>query len=427
MVDSPDVGARRGPEFPPTPSSGDGIAPFSHADPRPNGSEGGRLPMDAHLTDDQIAYRDRFRAWLDENLAPDAIEPADDVEAAKRWKRKLHRAGYAGVAWPKAYGGQGLTPVEHAIVAAELGFYGVPEGADVIGAEVVGPILLSHGTEAQKMRHLPRLLAGEEVWCQGFSEPNAGSDLAALKTRAVRDGGDWIVNGRKIWTSHAHQADLCVVLARTDPNAPGRDGFTLFLVDMRAPGTSIRPIVQITGRREFNEVFFDDVRVSDAMRVGTVDAGWPLAKAVLSYERASTSLHRNARYRREFDDLLAIYRRADASGSRDRDNADLRQRLAETYADIEIHRYHDLRTAELLASGREPGPEASIVKLHWSELHQRMSELALDLLGADAMGDSPEAERWRDLYLESRSDTLYAGTSEIQRNIIADRILELPR
>jgi alkylation response protein AidB-like acyl-CoA dehydrogenase len=391
--------------------------------------------MDIALTDEQIAYRDGFRAWLDENLRSDWDWPAyrgpkgedEEAEFHKAWERKLYEAGYAGIAWPKGYGGQGLTQVENLIVAEELGLRAAPEGVSIIGTEVAGPLLLVAGTEEQKKHFIPRLLRLEDTWCQGFSESNAGSDLAALKTRAVRYGDDWIITGQKIWTSYAQHADICIVLARSNPDAPRHRGLTLFMVDMKSPGISVRPIVQITGRREFNEIFFDNVRVADSIRVGEVNAGWDLAMTVLSLERASTRMHRNGRYMHEFNHLVEICKNPGPRGDRLIDNPHFRQRLAEVYADIEIHRYYNIKTVSLIGSGRQVGPEASIVKLQWSELHQRMSELALDLLDGAAMGGSSDAIRWRDIYLQSRSDTIYAGTSEIQRNIIAERILELPR
>jgi alkylation response protein AidB-like acyl-CoA dehydrogenase len=391
--------------------------------------------MDIAMTEDQIAYRDRFRAWLDEHLPrdwdwPTYRGPKDEnanAEYQKAWERKLYEAGYAGIAWPKEYGGQGLTHAEHLIVSDELGLRAAPEGLNVIGIELVGPILLAVGTEEQKKHFIQRILRLDDVWCQGYSEPNAGSDLASLKTRAVRDGDDWVINGQKIWTSYAHHADMCILLARTDPDAPKHRGLSLFFVDMKTPGISIRPLIQITGRRDFNETFYDDVRVPDSMRIGEVNKGWDISINVLGLERATTRMHRNGRYMHEFNHLVEISRKPNARGEVPIENPHYRQRLAEIYADIEIHRYHNMKTVSLVTSGRHIGPEASIVKLFWSELHQRMSEFALDVLGEEANGSSPDAVRWRDIYLQSRADTIYAGTSQIQRNIIAERVLGLPR
>lgn len=391
--------------------------------------------MDIALTDEQADYREGFRAWLDANLQRDRdwpvvsgpVDPEPEATFQLAWERKLYAAGYGGIAWPTEYGGQGLGLVEQLIVAEELGLRAAPEGVGIIGTEVAGPLLLAAGTQEQKAHYLPRLLRLDDVWCQGFSESNAGSDLGSLKTRGVRDGDDWIINGQKVWTSHGQHASMCVLLARTDPDAAKHDGLSLFLLDIKAAGVSVRPIVQITGRSEFAEIFLDNVRVSDSNRVGSLNAGWSLAMRVLAEERASTRFHRQGRYIHEFNHLMLICSQADAQGRRPIDDSHVAQRLAEIYADLEILRYHNLKTASLADNGGQIGAEASLVKLHSSEAHQRMSEFALDLLGDAAMSASPDAIRWRDIYLQSRSDTIYAGTSEIQRNIIAERLLELPR
>jgi alkylation response protein AidB-like acyl-CoA dehydrogenase len=396
--------------------------------------------MDVSFSPEQQAYRLVVRRWLEDALPanwdwPTFRGPADDDENAefqKRWEQRLYAAGFAGVAWPKAYGGQGLSLVEHLIVCEELGLRAAPEGINVIGTELVGPVLLAVGTEEQKRHYIPRILKVDDVWCQGFSEPNAGSDLAALKTRAVRNGDEWIISGQKIWTSYAHHADLCIMLARTDASSPKHKGLTLFMVDMKAPGITIRPLVQITGRRDFNETFYDGVRVPDHMRIGAVNAGWDISIGVLGLERATTRMHRQARYMHEFNHLAEIARQPAEDGTAPSDNPHFRQKLADLYTDIEIFRYHNLKTASLVSNGKELSAEASITKLWWSELHQRLADFSIDLLGsrfsaALNRNDEDGSERFADIYLQARAGTIFAGTSQIQRNIIAERLLDLPR
>lgn len=389
--------------------------------------------MEFALDDAQQAFRARFRDWLLLNAEPGwaSRSPADDSdEAAARhhdWGRKLHAAGYAGLAIPAEYGGQGLSQVEQLIVSEELAVHGMPEGIASIGLEAVAPLLLDAGSEEQKRHYLPRLLRGDDVWCQGFSESNAGSDLAGLKTRALRDGDDWVISGQKVWTSFAHHATMCLVLARTAPEAPRHDGLTLFLVETAKPGFAVRPIEQITGRREFNEIFIDNVRVPDSCRLGDVDAGWTHAMHALEAQRLNLRMDRYGRYLWEFTQLLRICSAQNGDGSRMIDNPHFRHRLGEIRADLEVLRYHNLKAAQAMARGEPAGPEASLMKLHWSELHQRLAELALDVLGDGGLLAGETATPWRDLYLQSRSDTIYAGTSEIQRNIVAERMLELPR
>jgi alkylation response protein AidB-like acyl-CoA dehydrogenase len=387
--------------------------------------------MDIRFSDAQEVYRQEFRRWLDANLTDDwdgtRFRGPDDDNANFRlqrdWERRLYAAGYGGIAWPKDYGGQGLTLVEHYVVFEELGRRAAPEGINNIGRELVGPILLAVGDEAQKRSYIPRLLSLDDIWCQGFSEPNAGSDLASLQTRAERDGDAWRITGQKLWTSYARFANWCILLARTDRSAPKHRGITLFLMPMDASGITIRPLRQITGRREFNELFLDGVTVLDTLRLGAVNDGWRVATGVLGFERATNRLYRHARFVHELNALIALARTTDAQKLAD---PTVRRRLAALHAELEIVRLLNLRIVSRIANGARIGPEASLQKLAWSEAHQRLAALAVDLLGEAFIAD-PAAERFRDIYLQSRAETIYAGTSEIQRTIIADRILGLPR
>ena len=383
--------------------------------------------MDIRFTPTQEEYRCAFRRWLDQHW-PNASwpQPPGSEEEARfqiDWERRLHAAGYSGVAWPKDYGGRGLTLVEHYIVQEELGRVAAPEGLNNIGRELVGPILLAVGSEEQKRHYIPRLLRVDDLWCQGFSEPNAGSDLASLQTRAERDDGDWLITGQKVWTSFARHANWCILLARTDRTAPRHKGITLFLMPMDVSGITVRPLKQITGRSEFNELFLDAVRVPDGLRLGDVNDGWRVATAVLGFERATTRLYRQARFMHELRALVALAERRAPMRLAD---AEFRRRIAALFVELEIVRYHNLKIVSRVVNGAAIGPEASLQKLAWSEAHQKLAALAVDILGDDFFA-CDEAAHFRYIYLQSRAETIFAGTSEIQRNIIADRVLGLPR
>lgn len=385
--------------------------------------------MDIRFTPDQENYRRQFRRWLDANLprgsshAPPAFDEDKDVIFQKEWERLLYAGGYSGIAWPKEYGGQGLTLAEHYIVQEELGRSAAPEGINSIGRELVGPIMLAVGSEEQKRHYVPRLLRLDDIWCQGFSEPNAGSDLASLQTRADPDGGDWVISGQKVWTSYARHSNWCILLARTDRAASKHKGITLFLMPMDVPGITVRPLRQITGRSEFNELFLDEVRVPDTLRLGAVNDGWRVANGVLGFERATTRLYRQARFMHELRLLIALAERRVPNRLKE---TDFRRRIASVYAELEIVRYHSLKVVSRVGNGGKIGPEASLQKLAWSEAHQRLAALAVDLLGEEFISGD-DAAPFRQIYLKSRAETIYAGTSEIQRNIIADRVLELSR
>lgn len=384
--------------------------------------------MDLALTPEQRRYRDGVRAWLAANLPSgwaNGAAPGRPSEEAERhlligWERKLYAAGYSGIAWPKEHGGQGLGMIEHYLANYEMGRIAAPESANTIGRELVGPILLAVGTEEQKARYIPRILNVDDIWCQGFSEPNAGSDLASLKTRARRDGDAWIIDGQKIWTSYAHFASHCILLARTNADAKPHKAITLFIVEMNLPGVEVRPIRHMNGLRHFNEVFFAGVRVPDHMRIGPVDGGWNVAVNVLGFERATTRLYRQARYMNELQALTGI---ADRNGTREIHGA----RLGRIAAELEILRYHNIQFVSRIASGQPIGEEASLLKLSWSRTHQDMSALAVEVLGDELDADADEAERFRQIYFTARGETIYAGSSQIQKNIIAERVLGLPR
>lgn len=391
--------------------------------------------MDFSFTPDQQAYRLCLRSWLEANLPPgwggDYNGPEDPRECAgfrKAWERKLHSAGYTAIHWPREYGGQGLSITHTLIVSEELGRVGAPEPFNIIGMETAGPMLLAIGTAEQKARFLPKIAAVEEFWCQGFTEPEAGSDLGAITTMAVRDGGEWVVNGRKIWTSQAHAADWCCLLARTDPEARYK-GMTVFMVPMDSPGITLRPLAQINGRPEFNEMLFEDVRIPLDHHFGPVNEGWQVANGAVAKERAMIRLYRQARFQNEFEHMLraAIKR---PQGRRLVEEGWFRQQLAEVWSLLRIHRIHNLKLLARLEAGETIGAESSILRLFWSEMRQKIGHLGLEVLGTDLLVDDLDSvgeSRFQDIYFMSRADTIFAGTAQIQRNVIAERLLGLPR
>jgi alkylation response protein AidB-like acyl-CoA dehydrogenase len=393
--------------------------------------------VDFALSPAEQAFRDGFRQWLAANgpgdwarLRRTFASGAARVAFLRDWQRRLYEAGYVGLDWPREYGGRGATPMEHAIFYEEMARARAPELPNAIGLDMAGPALIRHGTDAQKRTHLPRILSAEHIFCQGFSEPNAGSDLAAVETRAVRSGDAFVVNGQKVWTSFAHYADWCILLARTDPSAPKHRGLTFFLVDMASPGVTVRSLRQASGDAEFNELFFENVRVPAGRVVGRVGGGWEVAITTLMFERGPRTLARQQILRAGIDAALELAR----ATARDSDRAEpvVRQRLARLYVDAEALRLSTLRALTRLERAAPPGPEGSAAKLFWSETWQRVLELILELEGPYAMlGEgSPRAiddGYWQFRFLRSRGDTIAAGTSEIQRNIIAERVLGLPK
>jgi alkylation response protein AidB-like acyl-CoA dehydrogenase len=391
------------------------------------------------------AFREKIQAFLAEHLPADwrGLGGLDgDVldRFVDEWRQTLHENGLLALGWPKEYGGGGLSRQEQVVVAEEFARAGVPTGApnDVFGITMLGNTLLQWGTEEQKGYYLPRILSREDVWCQGYSEPNAGSDLGNLGCRAELDGDQWVINGQKIWTSAGHLADHIFLLTRTDPEAPKHKGITFLLVDMRQPGVEVRPIKMLTGDAEFNEVFFTDAVCPKDHVVGGVNNGWAVAMTLLGYERGEAAATGPLRYQSEMKRLLALARERSV-------NTDpvIRQRLAQCYGEVEIMRWNGLRTLTKFLAGHQPGPDSAISKLYWSEYHRRVSELAVDIVGAEAMAPSgrrpssafqPDEEgapntsaSWTTTFLNARAGTIYAGTSQIQRNILGEMVLGLPK
>jgi alkylation response protein AidB-like acyl-CoA dehydrogenase len=386
--------------------------------------------VDLTFTPEQVAFRDEVHSWLRDNAPKQWLPSSGTAEGWHEhvaWERRLHEAGYAGIHWPKQYGGRGADVVMQAIFEEEYLLAGAPERITQIGQNLMGPTLMVHGTERQKQRWIQRILSAEEIWSQGFSEPGAGSDLAGLRTKGVRDGDTWVVNGQKTWTSYGARADWIFALVRTDPEASRHAGISFIAVDMHGEGVEARPITQLDGRAGFAEVFFTDVRVPNENVIGDVNAGWQVAMTTLGFERDAPSKPA-ARYRR---DVLQLARLAEARGLAD--DPVVRDRIASLFAETEAYRHHTTRTLSRLASGESIGPEASMTKVLWSEMERRIYECGLDILGPYGEVLSPEdspagdAPLWHTLYWFSRAATIYAGTSEIQRNIIAERVLGLPK
>ncbi|CAH1669389.1 acyl-CoA dehydrogenase [Chelatococcus asaccharovorans] len=396
--------------------------------------------MDFTYSPKDLAFRDELRGWLAANLPQGWGEtvflPEDEDENAMfrlDWERKLYKGGWNGIAWPKDYGGRGATLVEQAIFAEEMARAKAPEGLNIIGRNLVATTLLHHGSDAQKARFLPKIISGEEVWCQGFSEPNAGSDLAAVRCQAVRDGDHFVVNGQKIWTSFAQYSQWCILLARTDPSAPKHKGISFLLVDMKTPGITIRPLRQISGECEFNETFFDDVRVPVENLVGELNGGWRIAMTTLAYERGpEDALGRQLVFRQELDQLLATAAKLQRGNRSAIEDGLLRQKLAKSLVGIEIMRLNCLRAFSKSLKGAPRGAEASMNKLYWSHVMQDMFDTAMEVLGPLApltAGDAHAVDggRFQLGFLRSKAFTIYSGSSEIQRNIIAERVLGLPK
>jgi alkylation response protein AidB-like acyl-CoA dehydrogenase len=395
--------------------------------------------MDFNFTPEEDAFRDKVRAFLKANL-PEGWGTADyempeDMPGKQfyvQWHRKLYSNGFVGMSWPRQYGGQGATQVEQAILNEELARSRAPAPLGGIGLALAGPTIIVHGTEGQKQRYLQKILSGEEIWCQLFSEPNAGSDLASLRTRAEARGDEFAVNGQKVWTSGARSAHFGILLARTDPDAPKHKGISYFIVNMKSPGITIKPLRQITGESHFNEVFMDDLRVPRENLIGKLNDGWHVANTTLANERGTGALALLVRFGTQFQEVADLARSTIRNGRPATQDPIVRQRLAEFYIDLQRLKYDVYRGFSAIIKGGTPGPEGSIQKVVWSELSQRMQEFALDLQGpaAQLSFKSPGAVSngyHQRMFLRSRADTIYAGTSEIQRNIIAQRVLGLPR
>jgi alkylation response protein AidB-like acyl-CoA dehydrogenase len=395
--------------------------------------------VDFTLTSDQQAFRERVRTWLTANIPSEwkslgstEVPRPEAFEFLRRWQRKLFDGGFIGITWPKAYGGQGLTFVEEMILHEEMALQKAPPMLNVLGVGMAGPTIIAYGTEEQKKRYPAKILSCEEIWCQGYSEPNSGSDLASLETRAVKDGDHYVINGQKVWTSLAHMADWMMLLARTDAAAPKHKGITYFLLDMHAPGVTVKPLRQITGDAEFNEVFFDNVRVHESQVLGDVNNGWAVGLTTLMYERLALGFGLQVRLRIALESLIDMGRRVEKTGRAVTRDPMLRQKLAQLWIDTEALKYTGARAITRLLKGELPGPEASTGKMGWVDTHQRLQELAMEIEGpysqlVKGSERSIDGGVWQYGFLRSRANSIEGGTTEIQKNIIGERVLGLPR
>jgi len=394
--------------------------------------------MDFRYTPEEEAFRAKIHDWLAATSAEVFGHGGNSsVAGDQRWSRmleyhrRLYEAGYVALHWPKEYGGGGATLMEQAIYQDEVLSLALPlYGANQLAIDRIGPTLMFMGTKEQKDRYLHKMLTGEEIWCQGYSEPNAGSDLAGLQTRAVIDGDDFVVNGQKVWTSLAHRADMQVLLVRTDPSAPKHKGISYLLVDMHSPGITIRPLKQITGDSGFNEVFYDNVRVPKENLVGELNAGWQVSIATLMYERVSGGTRHPVQ--RTITELLQLSRQVEFAGVPAYQHPYVRQKLAQFAVESECLRLSRYRSLSAQLKGKIPGPESSFGKLFATELNLRVALFADELLGPYATLDkgsigAVEAGRWMQRTIAARALTIAAGSSEIQHNIIGERVLKLPK
>ncbi len=395
--------------------------------------------MDLHFTPEDTAFRDRVRKWFEENIPKTEMKTLDERKA---WHRQMYDAGFIGMGWPAEYGGQNARPMEQAIVADEMARVNAPSPVNGLGISICGPTIIVHGTDAQKQRFLKKILTADEIWCQLFSEPNAGSDLASLATKAEDRGDYYEINGQKVWTSGGMIADWGILLARTDPHAPKHQGISFFLINMRQPGVEVRPLKQITGNAEFCEVFFTNARAEKENLIGKLNQGWNIAQTTLGYERGAGTLNRVTAYMMSLRKLLDTARRLKKNGGTAFDDPLVRQKIGRAFVEIEVMRYSGLRILSRLEKGQRPGPESSIAKLYYSEFDKRYHEWVMEILGpyggvTEGMPEelagavrSDGAGRhnaWGISFLQSRAPTIYAGTSEIQKNIIGERVLGLPK
>jgi alkylation response protein AidB-like acyl-CoA dehydrogenase len=394
--------------------------------------------MDFEEAPEHQAFRREFRAWLAKHLPADLCldDPADDrvapdretFERRRAWQKTMHAAGWVGIAWPKEHGGSGASITERVIWDEEYSRARAPV-LPGMGLNLVGPTIIHWGTDEQKQRYLPRILAAEEIWAQGFSEPGAGSDLASLRTRAEDRGDHYLVNGQKVWTSGAQYADSIILLVRTDPDAPKHNGISCLLVDMKTPGVAVRPLVLMTGHHHFNEVFFTDVVVPKSQLLGPINHGWKVSTTTLMYERHSSGARNPVG---QVKALIALARRLPVDGRSAWDDPITRQRLSQLYIDCEAMKFTRFRALTRQMRGEAPGPEGSILKLSGSELGVRIADAAGELLGMHALVNEgselvPDAPRWFNRVQAARQYTISAGTSEIQRNILGERVLGLPK
>ncbi len=386
--------------------------------------------MDLAFTSEELAFALEIRAWLADNVeVPARFENiADEVEFGRRWQSRLAADRWVGIHWPQAYGGRGASPVEVAIFNMEYARSRALQPINRVGINLAGPTLLAHGTDEQKSRWLPSILNADEIWCQLFSEPDAGSDLASLKTRAVRVDDGWLLSGQKVWTSYAQFARWGICLARTDADAPKHKGISYLVVDFTAPGIEVRPLVQITGDAEFNEVFLDEVFIPDDQLVGALHNGWAVANTTLAHERGTAFPFKEQVVHEVYlDELWQL-----AAERALLDDVEISDALAQSFVELRVLRLHNWRTLSRLSKGIEPGPESSITKLAWTDMTQALSARALEIVGAAAplwwaADDNPGGGFWQRQWLWSKAASIAGGTSEVQRTIIGERILGLPR
>jgi len=386
-------------------------------------------------TPEEAAFRDEVRSWLADHLTGEFAEiggrggPADETawDVRVEWEKLLGRDRWVGMSWPEEYGGRNSSFAEQVIFNEEYAKANAPARVSFFGEGLFAPTLIAYGTEEQKQRFLPKIQAAEEFWCQGYSEPNAGSDLSNVATKAVLDGDEWVINGQKVWTTLAHLAQWCFAVVRTDPESSRHKGLSYLLVPMDQPGIDVVPLKQMTGTAEFNEVFFADARTAADNVVGDVNDGWKVAMATLGFERGTAFLSQQLGFARELEELVELAHKNGAT-----DSPLVRDRLADAYVGVQIMKFNGLRMLTNLIKKGVLGPEASIGKLYWSNWHRNLGELAVDILGADGMlveraDDEYVLDELHRIFMFSRSETIYAGASEIQRNILGERVLGLPR
>jgi alkylation response protein AidB-like acyl-CoA dehydrogenase len=376
--------------------------------------------VDLTLSPSEEAFRDELRAWLAENHPGEEPSGMDEAFRFRRdWQRRLHDHGWAGVSWPEEFGGRGATLVEQAIFNEEMVRSKAPPLANVLGLAMGGPTVIAHGTDEQKRRFLGPILSADEIWCQGFSEPESGSDLASVKTRAERSDGGWRITGQKVWTSFAHESKWCMLVARTDRDAPKHQGLTYFLMDMEQEGVQVRPLVQITGHPEFNELFIEGAEAADENVIGGVGNGWQVAITTLMHERATLAFGLQVQVKIALGQLMELAREEGMAA-----DPITRQRIGQLYIEAEILRLNAYRGLTRIMKHGVPGPEGSLGKWQWSEVNQALTEAAMDVRGVEA----PLAEsEWAYRFLRSRANSIEGGTTEILKNIVAERILGLPR
>jgi len=386
------------------------------------------VELSQSLTDDEFAHE--VRAWLSENLTGEFAAlrglggPGREHEAFEQrlaWDRHLAAAGWTGLGWPVEYGGRAATMAQQVIFHQEYAKANAPARVSHVGEELLAPTLLAFGTDEQKRRFLHGVKTVSELWCQGYSEPGAGSDLAAVSTAATRDGDEWVLNGQKVWTSLAHVADWCFVLCRTEPGSKRHHGLSYLLVPMDQPGVEVRPINQLTGTSEFNEVFFDGARTSADLVVGEVGQGWSVAMGTLAFERGVATLGQQVGFARELSGIIDLAKRNGVA-----EDPIIRERLTRAWMGLEVMRAHAARTLSTVDTGVAAG-EASVAKLTWAHWHRDLGELAMEVAGASSLVAPEDLDEYQRLFLFSRADTIYGGSDEIQRNIIAERVLGLPR